>query len=54
MCRRSFLLYSLGYASPYFLSFRQVTGMGGRVKKVVFVLCDPESNGSGWLEINDD
>jgi hypothetical protein len=23
------------------------------VKKVVFVLCDPEGNGPGWLEINE-
>ena len=22
-------------------------------KKVVFVLCDPEGNGPGWLEINE-
>jgi hypothetical protein len=26
---------------------------GKTVKKVVFVLCDPEGNGPGWLEIND-
>ena len=26
---------------------------GAAVKKVVFVLCDPEGNGPGWLEIND-
>jgi antirestriction protein ArdC len=28
-----FLLHSLGYASPYFLSFRQVTELGGKVRK---------------------
>jgi len=28
-----FLLHSLGYASPYFLSFRQVAELGGKVKK---------------------
>ncbi len=28
-----FLLHAMGYASPYFLSFRQVTEMGGRVRK---------------------
>ena len=26
---------------------------GERIKKVVFVLCDPEGNGSGFLEIED-
>ena len=26
---------------------------GKAVKKVVFVLCDPEGNGPGWLEINE-
>ncbi len=26
---------------------------GSNVKKVVFVLQDPEGNGSGWLEIED-
>ena len=28
-----FLLHMLGYASPYFLSMKQVNGMGGKVKK---------------------
>ena len=29
-------------------------GKGGKIiKKVVFVLCDPEGNGPGWLEINE-
>ena len=27
---------------------------GKAVKKVVFVLCDPEGNGPGFLEIEDD
>ena len=27
---------------------------GKTVKKVVFVNCDPEGNGPGWLEIEDD
>lgn len=26
---------------------------GKTVKKVVFVLCDPEGNGPGWLEIEE-
>ena len=26
---------------------------GKRIKKVVFVLCDPEGNGPGFLEIED-
>ena len=26
---------------------------GATVKKVVFVLCDPEGNGPGFLDIND-
>ncbi len=26
---------------------------GKTVNKVVFVLCDPEGNGPGWLEINE-
>ncbi|WP_168433350.1 hypothetical protein [Pontiella sulfatireligans] len=32
-----------------------VEGKKGKktVKKVVFVLCDPEGNGSGWLEIHE-
>jgi antirestriction protein ArdC len=28
-----FLLHALGYASPYFLSFKQVTELGGKVRK---------------------
>ncbi|MDF7827045.1 zincin-like metallopeptidase domain-containing protein, partial [Pontiellaceae bacterium B12227] len=28
-----FLLHMLGYSSPYFLSFKQVTAMGGKVRK---------------------
>lgn len=28
-----FLLHALGYNSPYFLSFKQVTAMGGKIRK---------------------
>jgi antirestriction protein ArdC len=54
-----FLLHALGYASPYFLSFKQVTKLGGKVRKgekscpVVFwkiVEADPkkEPDGRGY------
>ena len=44
-----FMLHSLGYASPYFLTMRQVNSLGGKVRKgekacpvVFWMLFDPE------------
>ena len=36
-----FLLHMLGYASPYFLSMKQVNAMGGKVRRGIPFEIDP-------------